>query len=88
MHEAEVGLIKEILRFPDVLQKIAAAREPHRLAVYLRGVAEAFTRFYHHCHIIGEEQALATARSRLAQATRHVLNNGLRVLGLSTPERM
>ncbi len=88
VHEAEVGLIKELLRFPEVLQKIAAAREPHRLAVYLRSVAEAFTRFYHYCRIIGEEQALATARMQLAEATRLVLHNGLSVLGLSAPEKM
>ena len=30
----------------------------------------------------------ATARLNLAQASQHVVRNGLRVLGLSTPERM
>lgn len=88
VHEAEVALIKELLRFPEALQKIAVAREPHRLPVYLRGVAEAFTRFYHYCRIIGEDQDLATARMDLAQATRLVLHNGLTVLGISAPERM
>ena len=88
VHEAEVALIKELLRFPEALQKVAVAREPHRLPVYLRGVAEAFTRFYHYCRIIGEDKDLATARMDLAQATRIVLGNGLRVLGISAPERM
>ncbi len=88
VHEAEVGLIKELLRFPDVLGQVAAAREPHRLPVYLREVAVAFTRFYDQCRIIGEERALATARMHLARAARIVLHNGLAVLGLSAPERM
>ncbi len=87
-HEAEIALIKELLRFPEMLQQIAAAREPHRLPVYLREVAVAFTQFFHHCHIIGEERALATARMHLALATRIVLRNGLGVLGVSAPERM
>ena len=87
-HEAEIALMKELLRFPETLQKIAAAREPHRLAVYLREVAVAFTKFYDHCHIIGEERALATARMHLALATRIVLRNGLGVLGISAPEKM
>lgn len=87
-HEAEIALVKELLRFPDVLQQIAAAREPHRVAVYLREVAVAFTKFYDQCHIIGEERALATARRLLAQAARIVLHNGLGVLGVSAPERM
>jgi len=87
-HEAETGLIKELLRLPDVLQQTAEAKEPHRLITYLREVAVAFTRFYGACRIIGEERALATARMHLAQATRVVLRNGLTVLGISTPEQM
>lgn len=86
--EPELQLIKELVRFPEALARIAAAREPHRLGTYLRGVAEAFTRFYHECRIIGEERDLATARMALSQATRIVLRNGLAVLGLSAPEQM
>ena len=85
---AEILLIKELVRLPETIASIAEAREPHRLGVYLRGVAEAFTRFYHECRIIGEERRLATARMTLADATRIVLQNGLAVLGLSAPERM
>lgn len=87
-HEAEGALIKELLRFPEVLRQITAAREAHRLGVYLRGVAESFTRFYHWCRIIGEEEELATARIALARAARLVLRNGLAILGISAPERM
>ena len=87
-HEAEIALMKEILHFPEILKKTAAAREPHHLAVYLREVAVAFSRFYGKCPILKEEPALATARMRLAQAARVVLHNGLTVLGVSAPERM
>ncbi len=87
-HEAEVALIKELLRMPEAVTQAAEAREPHRLPTYLRGVAEAFSRFFRDCHILGEAQALATARMRLAEAARLVLHNGLAVLGISAPERM
>lgn len=87
-HEAEIALIKELLRFPEILERAAADMEPHQVANYLRDVAVAFTQFYGHCRIIGEEKALATARMHLAGATRIVLANGLRVLGISAPERM
>ncbi|MFQ5570058.1 MAG: arginine--tRNA ligase [Rhodothermales bacterium] len=87
-HASEIALIKELLHFPEMLQQIAAAREPHRLASYLREVAVAFSQFYRDCHIIGEERALATARMILAKAARIVLRNGLAVLGISAPERM
>lgn len=87
-HEAEVGLMKELLRFSDVLERAADLKEPHHVANYLRDVAVAFTQFYGHCRIIGEAHALATARMHLARAARIVLRNGLTVLGISAPEQM
>ncbi|SHK68596.1 arginine--tRNA ligase [Rhodothermus profundi] len=87
-HEAETGLIKELMRFPEVIQEAARTYEPHRVATYLREVAVAFTKFYDHCRIIGEPEPLAQARLALARATRLVLANGLNVLGISAPERM
>ncbi|MFO7313806.1 arginine--tRNA ligase [Rhodothermus marinus] len=87
-HEAEQALIKELMRFPEVIQEAAQTYEPHRVANYLREVAVAFTKFYDHCRIIGEPEPLAQARLALARAARLVLANGLRVLGISAPERM
>ncbi len=87
-HEAEVALMKELLRFSDVLERAAALKEPHHVATYLREVAVAFTQFYGNCRIIGEEAALATARMHLARAAQIVLRNGLTVLGISAPEQM
>ncbi len=87
-HETELNLIKQVVHFPQALCAVAEAREPHRLVVYLREVAAAFSHFYHHCRIIGEPRATASARMALAAATRVVLCNGLTVLGISAPERM
>jgi len=87
-HEAEIDLMKELLRFPRALQNAAEARAPHFVPTYLRDVATAFSQFYDHCRIIGEEDALATARMHLALATKTVLKNGLTVLGISAPRNM
>jgi len=87
-HEAEIALIKELLRFPQELQNAADARAPHFVPNYLRGVATAFSQFYDNCRIIGEEEALASARMRLALAAKTVLKNGLTVLGISAPRQM
>lgn len=88
VHPAEQALIKVIMDLPDVIDRAAASKEPHRLSNYLRDVAVAFTQFYGNCRIIGETDDLAKARLQLAQATRQVLNNGLSVLGIGAPERM
>lgn len=87
-HEDETTLIKDLLRFPTVIEQAAEARAPHFLPAYLREVASAFSQFYGSCRIIGEDQEVATARMNLAQATRTVLKNGLTVLGINAPEQM
>ncbi len=87
-HEDEIALMKELLRFPQELQNAADARAPHFVPNYLRDVATAFSQFYDNCQIIGEEDALASARMRLALAAKTVLKNGLTVLGISAPRQM
>ena len=87
-HADEIALIKELLRFPQELQNAADARVPHFVPNYLRDVATAFSQFYDNCRIIGEEDALASARMRLALAAKTVLKNGLTVLGIDAPRQM
>lgn len=87
-HDTEINLIKEIIQFPYVVATCADTCEPHRLATYLRGVAEAFTQFYHACRILGEDVSFTRARMVLACATRITLRNGLTILGISAPEQM
>jgi len=87
-HDAEIALIKKIISLPETIAGCAQSCEPHRLAIYLRGLAEAFTSFYHSCRILGEPANLATARMALAQATAITLRNGLSILGINAPTRM
>ena len=87
-HPTEQALVKVMMDLPESIDRAAENREPHRLANYLRDVAVAFTQFYGQCRIIGEDENLAKARLKLADAARQVLKNGLSVLGIGTPERM
>lgn len=87
-HEAEQNLIKELIGLPKAITRAATLKEPHRLANYLRDVAVAFTQFYGHCRIIGEQEDLAAARMQLAVAAGQILRNGLSVLGISAPQKM
>lgn len=88
-NESEIGLMKEVLRLPEVIAQAADSKEPHRVATYLREVATAFNQFYRDSHIIGAgSEELGTARLLLARATQLVLHNGLAVLGISAPEKM
>jgi len=87
--EREYHLMKLIADYPWEIQSSAAGREPHRLIAYLTVVAGAFHNFYHDLRVIApEEPELSGARLALSTAARNVIRNGLRVLGVSAPEKM
>jgi arginyl-tRNA synthetase len=54
----------------------------------LQDVATVFHKFYHNCRVVSEDEALTQARLSLCRATKAVLQNGFRVLGISAPEKM
>jgi arginyl-tRNA synthetase len=88
IHEAEQKLIKEILRFPEIVSAAASKFEPQLLAEYLREVSSAFHVFYHECRILNTENNIMNARMELAKMTKQVIKNGLKILGISAPDRM
>ncbi|MBE7420227.1 MAG: arginine--tRNA ligase [Ideonella sp.] len=85
---AEVALMRELARWPDVLARAADELAPHDLAFYLRDVAAAFHTYYAAERFVVDDAALARARIALLGATRQVLRNGFAVLGISAPEAM
>ncbi|MEH0971083.1 arginine--tRNA ligase [Micromonospora sp. CPCC 205546] len=91
-HEKENELLKALAEFPAVVAAAAELRGPHRVARYLEELAGAYHRFYDECRILprGDEEVTDLHRARLwlNDATRTVIANGLRLLGVSAPERM
>ncbi|MFC4783770.1 arginine--tRNA ligase [Nocardioides sp. MAHUQ-72] len=91
-HEKEGELLRALAEFPRVVASAAQLREPHRVARYLEDTAAAYHRFYDNCRVLpmGDEEVgdLHRARLLLVAATKTVLANGLRLLGVSAPERM
>lgn len=86
--EAEVALAKLLLEFSEVVSSSCQAFEPHRLTTYLADVATAFHRFYHDHRVVVPERDLSRARLALCMAAQIVLANGLKILGISAPDRM
>ena len=84
----ELALVKMLLTFPQVVENTCQSLEPHRLCTYLGDTATAFHKFYHNHRVVIPERALAQARLALCWATEIVLANGLKILGISAPERM
>ena len=84
----EIALTKLLLDFPETIEFCAMSFEPHRLTTYLQDVATAFHKFYHEHRIVIPELDIAKARLALCLATKMVLANGCKILGISAPERM
>ena len=84
----EVQLLKILRRFEEEILLSAELFETHRICVYLEDLAAAFHKFYTFCRILGTEKKLAEARIALALAVKIIIANGLRILGVSAPEKM
>ncbi len=84
----ELNLIKHLIRFPQLVQACAQDFETHRLANYLFDLATLFHKFYTERRVISDNVPLSQARLALIDATRHVLANGLGLLGISAPDHM
>ena len=86
--DQERELIKSIASFPGEIRMAADDLDPSRINRYATELASRFHKFYNACRIRGEEQNLAEARLALSAATRQVLRNALRILGVTAPESM
>lgn len=85
---AEQELVKQLLDFPSMVKGAAEHLEPHRIAGWLLETARAAHTWYHKHHVLGEPEAITNARLVLARASQLGIAAGLRILGLSAPERM
>lgn len=99
----ELGVIRKLSAYPDVLRASAEAFEPHRITYYLQQLAALLHTFYNKHRIMppaGDQDSgdpgatdelspkITAARLVLMGAVQQVLRNGLAVLGISAPETM
>ena len=84
----EYKIIKHLADFPDMLAEAAEILEPHRITFYLMGLAELFHSYYHDNRVLIEDARVKKARLYLVEAVRQVVANGLKILGVSAPNRM
>lgn len=86
--ESELDLMKELLKFPELIEEIAGDYQVHRLTHYAIGLADKFHHFYHDCKVITDDEFLTGARLALITAVKVTLKNTLDLLGVSAPEKM
>jgi len=92
--EEERDIIQKLTEYPELTQRLAESLEAHPLTTYLEELAALYHRYQtagkkdEKLRVITENVSLTQARLALCRATKIVLANGLKLLGVSRPERM
>jgi arginyl-tRNA synthetase len=84
----ELKLLKSMAAFPGMIESAALELAPHKVIFFLMELAGLFHSFYNKHKVLTEDVGLTQARLYLVDALRVVFRNGLRIVGLSAPEKM
>ena len=84
----EKNLITAIASFPELLTSASEQYAPHKIAHFLQTFSQYFHAYYNAHKFIVDDTNLRNARLCLIAATQQVLKNGLKLLGVSAPEKM
>ncbi len=85
---SELELIKQLIRFSEIVEDIVKDYQVQRLPQYAMDLADSFHKFYEKCQVISKDKELTKARLSLIFATKVVLKNTLELMGVSAPEKM
>ncbi len=86
--EVELELIRKLASLPELVEELSRSLQMHQLTTYSLELAETFHRFYESSRVLSEDQELTKARLSLVLASKIVLADCLKLLGISAPERM
>jgi len=84
----EQALITKLGRYSEMIEKAATNYEPHQIAYFLKELATDFHSYYNAHQFIVDDEKIRQARFALISATRQVIANGLKILGVSAPTKM
>ncbi len=85
---AELALLQKLIDYPELVEAAAKELSPHLIAFYLRELAGEFHSYYNATRFLVPDMPLRLARLGLVAAIRQVLSNGLKLLGVSAPDKM
>jgi arginyl-tRNA synthetase len=88
MHPSEEGLMRKLATYEEIVPEAAAQLAPQKITRYVEELAGAFSSFYRDCRVVSDDRELTLARIALCVATKNVIASGLRLLGVTAPERM
>lgn len=81
-------LSRTIGEFKSIVAKACSEDAPSVVAKYLLGLAQTFNKFYANVKINASDEKVRNTNFMIAHATRIVINEGLRLLGIEYVEQM
>jgi arginyl-tRNA synthetase len=87
-HPSEINLIKQLIKFPEIIEETAKDYQIQRIPQYALDLATAFHQFYSECRVLTKSKKISKARLTLIFATKIVLKNILNLMGVLAPEKM
>ena len=86
---SEMGLLKHLASFSNVIIDAAKERAPYKITNYIHDLAELVHGFYTECRVIDRNNIdLSASRLALCLASKIVMKNALDLIGVSAPEHM
>jgi arginyl-tRNA synthetase len=87
--DVAMGLAREVLRLPEVIEDGAASEETHGVTTYALELATTFHAFYRDRRVLDVDDPVTSAgRLALVAVTQSAIRNALALLGISAPESM
>ncbi|WNF37249.1 arginine--tRNA ligase [Bacillaceae bacterium IKA-2] len=87
--EKEFDLLKKLGEFPEVVSEAAQKSIPHRITNYVYELAAALHSFYNAEKVLdADDKEKSKARLALMKAVQQTINNALKLIGVSAPEKM
>ena len=87
VNDFEWEIVKELKRFPQIIQLSADELDPSIIAKYAVDLAQVFNSFYANVHVLTDSKN-KSYRIALITSTTIVLKEALRLLGMKAPEEM
>lgn len=82
--ERELAL--KLAEYPEIITRATGELMPHHVCTYLYELAQTFNRFYEHSRVLGDPRE--ALRLQLVLRYADTLRDGLRLLGIPSPERL
>ena len=88
MNDLDNEVVKELSRYPGIVEKAGREYKPNLIANYLLDLVKKFNEFYSKNSVLRTDKNLKQVRLGLVFSVRQVLRNGLGLLGIDAPDVM